>query len=139
MEYLRVQFYSPFAGNFEFVAAIFMLSAIPFGLLVGVAADTMRAADVETLLQRAADASVMAAEPVTLPCDDDPDGLVKTYLSNFGALDGLTTISKIERGATRDGHFFVRVQGKVETRFLDLLGVSRINVMAYSEMRQRGN
>ncbi len=134
-----MQFYSPFVSNLEFVAAIFLLSAIPFGLVVGVAADTMRAADVETLLQRAADASVIAAEPVTLPSDNGPDVLVKNYLSDFGALDGLKTISKIERGATKDGHFFVRVQGEVDTRFLDLLGISRMNVMAYSEMRQRGN
>ena len=134
-----MHFYSPFASNLEFVAAIFLLSAIPFGLVVGVAADTMRAADVETLLQRAADASVMAAEPVRLPSDDGPDVLVKTYLSDFGALDGLKTISKIERGATKDGHFFVRVQGQVDTRFLDVLGISKMNVMAYSEMRQRGN
>lgn len=139
MDLLNVQFYSPFVSYLEFMAAFFLLSVLPLGLVIGAAADTMRAAEVETLLQRAADASVIAGAPVTLPSDDGPDVLVKNYLSDFGALDGLKTISKIERGATKDGHVFVRVQGEVDTRFLDLLGISRMNVMAYSEMRKRGN
>ncbi len=134
-----MQFTSRFMWLQANAASVLLASVIPLVLAIGIAADTMDAADVETLLQRAADASVKGGESANLSDDASIKVLVKTNLSELGALDDLKAISKIEYGDTKDGRFFVRIQGVVDTRFMILVGISRMNVMAYSEMRKVGN
>ena len=134
-----MQFSSPFSNYQANITSVLLVSVIPLALAIGVAADTMNAADVETLLQRAADASVTASGTDNLPDDEKINMLVKTTLSQLGALDSLKAISKIECGDTKDGRFFVRIQGMVDTQFMMLVGISSMNVRAYSEVRRVGN
>lgn len=65
--------------------------------------------------------------------------LVKTYLGQLGALDRLKTISKIDYGNTKEGRFFIRIQGVVDTQYMLLVGISSMTVSAYSEIRKTGN
>jgi len=116
------------------VTIILSLAAIPLLLAAGAAMDIMRATDVQTLLQSAADAAVIAGGTDDKASEVQIDKTVKNYLAQNGALDVLKSISKIEHGKTKDDHFFVRIQGTIDTSFMVLAGIQTMNVGAYSEM-----
>ena len=125
------RFWKNSAGNITVMLAI---SAVPLLLGAGAAMDTLRAMNMQTILQAAADAAAIAGGTDDKASAAQVDKTVNTYLEQNGTLGALNTIPKIEHGKTQDGHFFVRIQGTINTSFMVLAGIDTMQVGAYSEI-----
>jgi Flp pilus assembly protein TadG len=125
------------SGN---TAIMFSLAAIPLLLGAGVAVDSMRAANSRTQLQAAADAAAIAGASSGKTNNADLKKIVEEYLIANDAADTLKNVKNIKQNlnqATRT--FKVNIEGEMDTSFMFLAGVTKIDIGAKAEVALGGS
>lgn len=125
------------AGN---TAIIFSLSAIPIMLGAGAAVDMVRADKTRTVLQAAADAAAIAGATSGKTKAEDLEKIVKQFLEVNGAQDALSSVKKIKQNLDKSKRTFeVKIDGKLQTSFMFLAGITELDIGAKAEVNIGGN
>jgi Putative Flp pilus-assembly TadE/G-like len=125
------------SGN---TAMIFSLAAVPLLLGAGVAIDSMRATAARTDLQAAADAAAIAGASSNKTNNAALKKIVDDFLIANDAEHTLSAVKSIKQKldpVTRT--FTVNIEGKMETSFMFLAGVSEIDIGAKAEVALGGS
>jgi Flp pilus assembly protein TadG len=119
------------SGN---TAIIFGLSALPLLLGAGAAIDIIKATNVQTILQSAADAAALAGATSGKTDETELNEIVASYVKANGVEDSVTELMAIEPELDKDGGTFsVRIKSKMNTSFMFLAGISNMELDAYAE------
>jgi Flp pilus assembly protein TadG len=114
---------------------MFSLAAVPMLLAAGAGIDMVRANQVQTVLQGAADAAALAGGTSKKTDPEQYTNIVKDFLAQNGANDALDSIDAIDVTLDSEtGVFRVSIQGKMETGLMFLAGISTLDVGAVSEV-----
>lgn len=117
------------------LAITMSLAMVPLLLGAGAAIDFSRASRTQTVLQEAVDAAVVAGGASELKDTDKIEKAVKDYLIANGADSAVAEMVSIESGSDKKtGHFYVRMTGRVDTTFMALAGIPKMDIGAYSEI-----
>lgn len=125
------------AGN---TAIMMALAAIPLMLAAGAAVDMVRANNTRTVLQSAADAAALAGAMSGKTGEEDLKAIVEDYLKANHAENVLTNVKKIKQKLnTSKRTFSVEINGKLDTAFMFLGGITNMEIGAYAEVELGGN
>lgn len=134
----RKSYFSDVSGS---LPVIFAFSAVPLLLAAGSAIDMVKANNAKTVLQVAVDEAALAGATSKITNLAQLDKLVRKYVSGNQAKSVVDySKSDVTYGTIpATGSFFVKVEGKMKTSFMGLVGYSTIDVDAYAEVEQGGN
>ena len=125
------------SGN---TAIIFSLAAIPMMLCAGAAVDMVRADSTQTTLQAAADSAALAGATSGKTSEEALNKIVKNYLTANGAEGVLSSVKKIKQNLDKSKRTFeVSIDGKMQTSFMFLAGITELDISAKSEVNIGGN
>jgi Flp pilus assembly protein TadG len=125
------------SGN---TAVMLSLAAIPMMLGAGAAVDMIRASNTRTILQAAADSAALAGAVSGKSDDAALQVIVSDYLKANHAEYALSAVKSIKQKMDKTKHSFeVSVDGSMDTGFMFLAGISKLDVGAYSEVELGGN
>jgi Flp pilus assembly protein TadG len=122
------------SGN---VAIIFSIAIVPMLILAGAGVDMIRANNVRTTLQSAADAAALAGGGSDSATTEELTLIALKYLAANGVAESVDAlnVSEITNDA-ETGAFRVRVSGKLKTSFMAVAGLSSMDVEAVSEVKR---
>lgn len=122
------------SGN---VAIIFSLAVVPMMLAAGVGVDMVRANNVRTILQAAADAAALAGASSGQSDPAAVKAVAEQYLAANGVGKVLDEIKVVKiNDNPGNGKFRVKVGGKLKTSFMAVAGLSTIDIEAISEVKR---
>ena len=120
------------SGN---VAIIFSIAVVPLALAAGAGIDMMRANQVRTVLQGAADAAALAGANSKSDKLPDMKKAAEAYLEANGVKTALDKIEVTQITENKEaGTVRVRIGGKLKTSFMAVAGLSTIDIDAVSEV-----
>jgi Flp pilus assembly protein TadG len=123
-------------GNVSIMMAV---AAVPLLAAAGAAIDMVHANNAQTALQSAVDAAALAGGTSGFSSNSDLSALVNKYLSQNNANFSIGTADAIEFGSAHStNNFFVRVNGKIKTDFMSLVGIPTVGLAAYAEVEKGG-
>ena len=127
------QYFKDTCGN---IGMMFAFAAIPMLLAAGSAIDMIRASNTKTILRGAADAAALAgATSGKVYNDAYLEKIVQDYLKANDAIGALKSVSKISQSVdTGTATFKVDISGSIETTFMALVGIDKIDIGAESEV-----
>lgn len=133
---VRKQFWREINGNMSIMMAV---AALPLLAAAGAAIDMVHANNAKTALQSAVDAAALAGGTSGFNSHAALSALVNKYLAENNANFSIGTADTIDFGTTPvTNNFFVRVNGKIKTDFMSLVGIPTMGLGAYSEVEKGG-
>jgi Putative Flp pilus-assembly TadE/G-like len=133
---VRKSLFGDIKGNVSIMMAV---AAVPLLAAAGAAIDMVHANNAQTALQSAVDAAALAGGTSGLSNNAELSALVNKYLAENNAHFSVGTADTIEFGNTPvTNNFFVRVNGKIKTDFMSLVGIPEMGLGAYSEVEKGG-
>lgn len=133
---VRKQFWREIKGNMSIMMAV---AALPLLAAAGAAIDMVHANNAKTALQSAVDAAALAGGTSGFNSHAALSALVNKYLAENNANFSIGTADTIDFGTTPvTNNFFVRVNGKIKTDFMSLVGIPTMGLGAYSEVEKGG-
>jgi Putative Flp pilus-assembly TadE/G-like len=126
------------AGN---VGVVMALTAVPLLIAAGSAIDMVHANNAQTALQAEVDAAALAGGTSKLTGHGPLSSLVRKYVkANQAAASAEFDNSDISFGTLPvSGNFYVKVDAKMTTSFLSLVGIPTLDIGAYSEIDKGGS
>lgn len=125
-------FWNNSAGN---VTVLMGMAILPVLLAVGAGVDIARQVNVQTKMQAAADAAILAGGASHLPTAGQVKKVVEDYLKADGGEDALKSVSGFDiKVDTKAGIYSVNIKGTIDTGMMNLAGFPTLNVGAYSEI-----
>ncbi len=112
------------------VAIVFGLAAIPVVMAGGMAVDYMGASKSQSALQQAVDDAALAAGASDLDGQAELENLVDKFLNRNGSYEVVDKLTKIRVIKTSDKKIKVVAKGKVNTRFMGLVGYRKLKIKA---------
>ena len=114
---------------------MFALAVVPLVLAAGAGIDMLRANDVQTKLQGAADAAAVAGAAAGDISDAQAKLIVTDFLKANGALAALDSVSLIDSESDKSKRTFsVTIKGKMKTSLMKVAGINDVDVGAYSQV-----
>ena len=133
---VRKQFGRNTKGNMSIMMAV---AALPLLAAAGAAIDMVHANNAKTALQSAVDAAALAGGTSGFNSHAALSALVNKYLAENNANFSIGTADTIDFGTTPvTNNFFVRVNGKIKTDFMSLVGIPDMGLGAYAEVEKGG-
>jgi Flp pilus assembly protein TadG len=132
----RKSFFGDVYGNISIMMAV---AAVPLLAAAGAAIDMVHANNAQTALQSAVDAAALAGGTSGLTSHADLSALVNKFLAENNANLSIGTADTIDFGTTPvTNNFYIRVNGKIKTDFMSLVGIPTMSLGAYTEVEKGG-
>jgi Flp pilus assembly protein TadG len=120
-------------------AILLSLAIVPIMLAAGASVDMIRADNVRTILQAAADSAALAGGSSGKTEEKVLKKIVDDYLMGNGVGDAVSSVKKIKQKYDKSkGTFEVSIEGTMKTSFMFLAGISEMDISAKSEVNIGG-
>lgn len=131
---VRKSFFGDINGNVSIMMAV---AAVSLLAAAGAAIELVHANNAQTALQIGVDTAALAGGTSGFTSHADLSELVNMYLAENDANLSIAAADTIEFGTTPiTNNFYVRVNGKIQTNFMSLVGIPTMALGAYSEVEK---